>query len=54
MEQLKTQLHQVRPELPINLVTLPEGHSMNDMWLNYGMNGIVELLKKLNKLKMIY
>lgn len=45
MEQLKTQLHQVRPELPINLVTLPEGHSMNDMWLNYGMNGIVELLK---------
>lgn len=45
MEQLKTQLHQVRPELPINTIQLPEGHSMNDMWLNYGMNGIVELLK---------
>lgn len=45
MEQLKTQLHQVRPELPINIIQLPEGHSMNDMWLNYGMNGIVELLK---------
>ena len=45
MEQLKTQLHQVRPELPINTIQLPEGHSMNDMWLNYGMDGIVELLK---------
>ena len=45
MEQLKTQLHQVRPELPINIIQLPEGHSMNDMWLNYGMDGIVELLK---------
>ena len=45
MEQLKTQLHQVRPELPINIIQLPEGHSMNDIWLNYGMDGIVELLK---------
>lgn len=33
MEQVRTQLQQLRPELPINIVALPEGHSMNDMWL---------------------
>lgn len=52
MEQVKTQLQQLRPELPINFVTLPQGHSMNDMWLNYGVDGIVELLKDTTKEKM--
>ena len=53
MEQVKTQLQQLRPELPINFVTLPQGHSMNDMWLNYGVDGIVELLKDTTKEKSI-
>ena len=52
MEQVKIQLQQLRPELPINLICLPEGHSMNDMWLNYGVDGIVELLKDTTKEKM--
>ena len=52
MEQVKTQLQQLRPELPINFLTLPQGHSMNDMWLNYGVDGIVELLKDTTKEKM--
>ena len=52
MEQVRTQLQQLRPELPINIVALPEGHSMNDMWLNYGVDGIVELLKNTSKEKI--
>ena len=52
MQLIKTQLQQLRPELPINIVNLPEGHSMNDMWLNYGLNGIVELLKNTSKEKI--
>lgn len=52
MQLIKTQLQQLRPELPINIVNLPEGHSMNDMWLNYGLDGIVELLKNTSKEKI--
>jgi hypothetical protein len=45
MQLIKTQLQQLRPELPINIVQLPEGHSMNDMWMNYGVDGILQLLQ---------
>jgi hypothetical protein len=45
MQLIKTQLQQLRPELPINIVTLPEGHNMNDMWTHYGVDGILQLLR---------
>lgn len=45
MEHIKSKLHQARPELPITMIQIPEGHSLNDMWLNYGADGILELLK---------
>lgn len=45
MENIKIQLQSFRPELPISMIELPDGHSMNDMWLNYGADGILELLK---------
>lgn len=44
MEHIRTQLQQIRPELPIHMVQLPEGHSMNDMWVNYGSEAIAELI----------
>lgn len=44
MENIKSQIQNARPELPISIVQLPEGHSMNDMLLNYGADGILELL----------
>lgn len=44
MENIKTQIQQFRPELPITMVQLPEGHSLNDMWLNYGTDGILEMI----------
>ncbi len=51
MEQIKTQIQQFRPQLPITMVQLPEGESLNDMWLNYGTDGILELIKETPKEK---
>nr|WP_315203596.1 hypothetical protein [uncultured Flavobacterium sp.] len=45
MQNIRTQVQNIRPELPVNMIQLPEGHSMNDMWLNYGADGIMELLQ---------
>ncbi|ABQ05696.1 hypothetical protein [Flavobacterium johnsoniae] len=45
MQDIRTQIQNIRPELPVNMIQLPDGHSMNDMWLNYGTGGIVELLQ---------
>ncbi|MFW0739943.1 hypothetical protein [Flavobacterium sp. T12S277] len=45
MQNIRTQIQNIRPELPINTIELPEGHSMNDMWINYGTDGILELLQ---------
>lgn len=53
MQAIKTQIQNVRPELPLNTIQLPDGHSMNDMWMNYGADGILELLKNPIKEKII-
>lgn len=45
MQDIRTQIQNIRPELPVNMIQLPDAHSMNDMWLNYGTGGIVELLQ---------
>jgi hypothetical protein len=45
MQSIRTQVQNIRPELPVNMIQLPEGHSMNDMWMNYGAEGIMELLQ---------
>lgn len=42
---IKTQIQNIRPELPVSMIQLPDGHSMNDMWLNYGTSGITDLLQ---------
>lgn len=46
MENIKAQIQQFRPELPITMVQLPDGHSLNDMWMNYGTDGILELINE--------
>lgn len=53
MESIKTQLQNIRPELPVSMIELPEGHSMNDMWMNYGADGIMKLLQNPVKEKAI-
>jgi len=42
---MKEIIQSLRPELLISTIQLPEGHNMNDMWLNYGAQGISELLE---------
>jgi uncharacterized protein with PIN domain len=44
MENIKSQIQHLRPELPVNMIQLPEGENLNTMWLNYGTHGIQELL----------
>ncbi|MDQ6470072.1 hypothetical protein RB619_05395 [Flavobacterium sp. LHD-80] len=50
---IQTQIQNIRPELPVNMIQLPDGHSMNDMWLNYGTSGIADLLQNPLKEKTI-
>jgi hypothetical protein len=45
MQNIRTQIQNIRPELPVSMIQLPEGHSINDMWINYGTDGILELLQ---------
>ena len=44
MENIKSTLHALRPELPITMIQLPDGENLNTMWLNYGADGILQLL----------
>jgi energy-coupling factor transporter ATP-binding protein EcfA2 len=38
------QLEHLYPHIHLSTVQLPENHSLNDMWLNYGRDGITKLL----------
>ncbi|GAA4776745.1 MULTISPECIES: hypothetical protein [Flavobacterium] len=44
METIKLQLQNTRPDLPINLIELPEGENLNTMLVNYGPESIGEFL----------
>ncbi|MEZ0007927.1 hypothetical protein ABH942_003313 [Flavobacterium sp. 28YEA47A] len=44
MQHLITQLEQLRPSIPVATVQLPDGHTLNDMWVNYGREAITQLL----------
>ncbi|MCP2025401.1 hypothetical protein L1276_000541 [Flavobacterium sp. HSC-32F16] len=45
MEKIRLQMQEIRPDMPLSIVELPEGHSLNDMWVDYGTDGILNLLK---------
>ncbi len=45
MENIRTQIQGLRPELPVRMIELPDGENLNSMWLNYGADGILEFLK---------
>lgn len=44
MENIKLQLQNTRPDLPINVIELPEGENLNTMLVNYGPDSIGEFL----------
>jgi hypothetical protein len=45
MEKIRLQMQEIRPDVPLSIVELPEGHSLNDMWVNYGTDGMLNLLQ---------
>lgn len=45
MEQIKSQLQGLRPEVAMSMIQLPDGENINTMWLNYGSDGIIKLLQ---------
>lgn len=44
MENIKSTLNALRPELPITMIQMPDGENLNTMWLNYGADGILQLI----------
>ncbi|NMH26534.1 hypothetical protein [Flavobacterium silvaticum] len=44
MQHLITQLEALKPSAKISTVQLPDGHTLNDMWVNYGREAITQLL----------
>lgn len=53
MQNIQTQIQNIRPELPVSMIQLPDGHNMNDMWLNYGTSGITDMLQNPVKEKIL-
>ena len=51
MVQTITQIQEIRPETPITMLQLPDGENLNSMWLNYGTEGITELLNERPKIE---
>lgn len=45
METLQEEVQQLKPKIPISMVELPDGDDLNDTWLKYGTEGVVELIK---------
>ncbi|MGQ7945049.1 hypothetical protein [Flavobacterium sp. WC2509] len=45
MKKIRLQMQEIRPDVPLSKEELPEGHSLNDMRVNYGKDGILNLLK---------
>lgn len=45
METIQQLVQQIKPQIPIRELQLPDGDSLNEMWLKYGTEGISEFLK---------
>ena len=49
MENIITQIQSANPNIPISEIQLPDGHSLNDMWVNYGTDAITQLINDYQK-----
>ena len=45
METIIEQLQNLKPKLPVRRVELPDGDSLNEIWLKYGTQGVAEFIK---------
>jgi len=51
MENTLAQLKQIRTEIPVTLIKLPDGESMNTMWQKYGKEGVAEFLNERSEIE---
>lgn len=45
MEMIREEIQKLKPNLPISVVTLPDGDTINETWLKYGTQGVAELIR---------
>ena len=54
-KSLQESLQGINPNLAISNINLPSDHNLNDMWVNYGLDGINKLLEEqTNRNEVIY
>lgn len=44
MEAIQQTIQQIKPQIPVALVELPDGDNLNDTWLKYGTEGVAEFI----------
>jgi predicted transcriptional regulator len=42
---IREEIQKLKPNLPISVVTLPDGDTINETWLKYGTQGVAELIR---------
>jgi hypothetical protein len=45
MEMIQEEIQKLKPKIPVNVVVLPDGDSINETWLKYGAQAVAELIK---------
>lgn len=45
METIQEEIQQLNSRIPLSVVTLPDGDTINETWLKYGTEGVAELIK---------
>jgi energy-coupling factor transporter ATP-binding protein EcfA2 len=45
MDMIQEQIQQAVPTIPVSVVELPDGDTINETWLKYGTEGVTELIK---------
>ena len=45
MEILQQEIQMLHSKVPISVVSLPDGDTINETWLKYGTQGVAELIK---------
>lgn len=49
MEQIQKQIQTIKPQIPIALVQLPDGDTINEIWLKYGSEAVSEIINNYSK-----
>ncbi len=53
MEILQEEIQKLKPNIPISIVTLPDGDTINETWLKYGTEGVSQLIKSNSPVEVV-